>query len=315
MGRRMKKLVAINADSIESINKETDTSLLLGDYAAYKGMEVFWYKHSNLTYKEGKLYAKGNYLNFKGDLDYKGREFELSNEMQINLEQAHSIIIRQNPPVNEEYLHNTHMLDLLKDVKIINNTQSLRDYNEKMVILKYFKHLMPQTILTSQVSEVMTMLKVYKELVLKPTYLFGGQGIIKIKQGEDKVEKRIKDHISKYKTVFVQEFLREIKEGDRRVFLINYKPVGVLNRRPQKGNFISNTYGGGIAEEAKLNSTDKKISEEVKSFLKEKGIYLAGLDIIGNKLTELNITSPTGLKLISINNKKIYANEMWDPIM
>lgn len=274
----------INADSLKNINPNSDTSLLLGKYADKKGLKVFWYEPKNLNIVNNKLVAIGNYITFKDD-----KHFIDSTQKPLSLNDAICVIVRQNPPVDINYLENTYMLDLLEGITpVLNPPVALRNFNEKFVMFKEFQHLMPKTITTSNVDYIIEFLNVHKKIVLKPTYLFGGSGIISISYQQKNLKEKIQNHIKKYGMLFVQEYLEDIKYGDKRIYLVNYKPISLINRMPIQGGFISNTAAGGAATVSTLSDSDIEICKKIKPFLQKNKIYFAGIDVIGKYLNEIN---------------------------
>ena len=231
---------------------------------------------------------------------------------KLNLIKCKFILIRQDPPFNLEYISTTYILDTIKDnVNIINNPTSIRNVSEKLYSAKYLK-FMPQTIFTQNINEVKKFLKNHKKIIIKPIHSFSGNDIHLLRKFELKL---VKNFIKKHNHIMCQKYLPKIYKGDKRVFLINGKVVGVISRVPKKGSFLSNMSKGARPINCKLTKIESRISKLIAKDLKKKKIFFAGIDFIDQKLNgDINVTSPTGLKtfydLSKINLAKIFWKEL-----
>jgi glutathione synthase len=196
------------------------------------------------------------------------------------------------------YITYTHILEHLpENVRVINNPVSVRNAPEKLLVT-FFKDLMPETIISSDVESVLNFQKIHKDIVLKPLYGKGGEGIIRLQENENMVEE-VKNFINDQdEPIMVQPFLPEVKYGDKRIIILDGEPVGCLNRIPAKGEFRSNLGVGGIPKLSKLSESDIKICDAIKPTLKEMNLVFVGIDVIGKYLTEINVTCPTGVRQI-----------------
>jgi len=205
------------------------------------------------------------------------------------------ILMRQDPPFDMNYVNNTYILEaaLNLGVKVFNNPAALRDDNEKLSILRY-PNLITQTIVSSSKSIIEKFINNHKEVVIKPLGLMGGQGIERIKLGDKNLDNLLNKISEKQEKMMIQKFIPEVFEGDKRVLLIDGEDCGfAVSRIPQGDDFRGNLAAGGKAEVVELNERDKEIIQSIKPDLEKKGIMIAGIDILGNYLTEINITSPT----------------------
>ena len=196
------------------------------------------------------------------------------------------------------YITYTHILEHLpKSVRVINNPVSVRNAPEKLLVT-FFKDLMPETIISSDVGAVLKFQEIHKDIVLKPLYGKGGEGIIRLQENENIVEE-VKNFLKDQdEPIMVQPFLPEVKYGDKRIVILDGEPVGCLNRIPANGEFRSNLGVGGIPKLSELSDSDLKICDAIKPTLREMNLVLVGIDVIGKYLTEINVTCPTGVRQI-----------------
>lgn len=285
-----KGIVAIQSDPIKTLNFKTDTTILLASEAQRRGFKIFFYEVENLNSINGILFATGKFIK----LDFKKNSFIESKKTKINLIKSKYILIRQNPPFNIKYITALYLLEnISKYVKIINSPISVRNVHEKLFSLKFIQ-FMPDTIFTENISDINFFLKKHKNVVLKATHGYGGNQIKLINKKTSKL--LISNFIKKHNHVMVQKYIKEIKKGDKRIFIINGKIKGVIKRVPKTNSFLSNMSQGGKAYLTTLSKKDLYISNLIAKDLKKKGIYFCGLDLIGNYLSgDINVTSPTGL--------------------
>jgi len=286
------KTIAIQGNYPKKLNPFSDTSIFLANEAHNKKYKIFYYEPKDLSIIDNEVIAKGFFIEF----NYSNKKFFKILKLQtLNLLNCRFILIRQDPPFNLEYISTTYILDKIKDkVKIINNPTSIRNISEKLYSVS-FQRFMPKTIFTRDIKEIKNFYKKNKKMVIKPIHGFGGNDIHLI-QGLFK-NRLIINFIKKHGHIMCQRFLPNIKNGDKRVFLINGKICGAISRIPKKGSFLSNMSKGAKPTLTKLTKIEKKISSILAKDLKKKDIYFAGIDFIDQKLNgDINVTSPTGLK-------------------
>ena len=301
------KIVAIQADPIEKINPKTDTSLLLALEAQKRKYKIYWFEAKDVSFIDSKLYAKIKKIKlFKDRIKF----YKIESQIKFDVSKAKFILIRQNPPFGINYFNSTLFLDYIKHkTKIINNPESIRNISEKLFSIN-LTNLMPPTIFTRSIDEIKSFYFKYRQIVIKPINGYGGNNILYIKRFNKKL---IQNYLNKSEHVMVQKFLPSIKDGDKRVFIINGKVKGAIRRVPKKNSILSNIGQGGTAFKTKLNNKEKKISNVVARKLKKANIYFAGIDLISNKLIgDINVTSPTGLKQYETLNGINLAKDFWD---
>jgi glutathione synthase len=286
----MAKSILFIIDPIQGLNKDKDTSLLLMKTSMEIGHQVFFCTHNDISLKNNILYGKIKEVKKFSD------EFSEVLERQVNLNQLDVIFIRKDPPFNKDYLFLTISLILLKKPKIINCPQSLQTHNEKLSILNFPK-LIPKTLVSSNLKEIIQFISKHKQVVCKPIDEMAGNKIFLLKKNDPNINVTLEVLTDNYSTlIMVQEYIPEIRKGDKRIIIVNGEPLpyGLL-RIPKKTDFRGNLAKGGKAKVFKLSPSDLKITEAVKPYLIEHNLNFVGIDVIGNYLTEINITSPTGL--------------------
>jgi glutathione synthase len=287
-------------DDPRKFDINSDTTYLLIRETLKRKINCY-YTHANDVHaviigKNNTIQARVSkiYLNKDNSLNYQKSSL-------TNLNQFNAIFVRQDPPYNMQYISNTYLLsELEKLCLIINNSLSLRNYPEKHIMMN-FPSLTPPTIISLEVKSILDFINKYGTVILKPAYGNGGIGIKKI----DKTQINLKQLITKYIKTFdsnpivVQKFLPKYFRGDKRVILLGGNPIGAVLRVPAKNEIKSNFHAGGTAKKTLLTEKDKFICQSIKKFLIKNKLYFVGIDIIDGYLTEINITSPTGIHEIN----------------
>ena len=306
----MQKIIAIQANSVDLINIETDTTLQLALEAQKRSYQIYWYETKDLSLIKGKVYAKAKKVIF---FENRKKYFKILKYVNLDLSKANYILIRQNPPFNMDYITSTLYLENIpKKVKILNNPISVRNISEKFYSINFLK-FMPPTIFTKDLKLIKKFYKKNNKIVIKPIHGYAGKDILFIDRNFNK--NIIKRYIKKIGHVMVQKFLPLVKHGDKRVFILNGKVKGAIRRVPSKGSILSNISQGGSALKTKLNKKELYISKVIAKKLKKNNIFFAGIDLISNYLIgDINVTSPTGLPqykdLTGIN----LAENYWDEV-
>ena len=298
------KIIAVQGNHPNKLNPKTDTSIFLIHEVQDK-YKIFYYEPKNLSIVNSKIVAKGYFLKF----NYKSRNFfKIIKKQTLDLKKCKFILIRQDPPFNLEYISTTYILDQIKNkVRIINDPTSIRNVSEKLYSAKY-KKFMPKTIFSQDIVEIKKFFRLNKNVIVKPIHSFSGNDILLLNKFDQKI---INKFIKKHNYIMCQKFISNIKNGDKRVFIINGKVVGAISRVPKKGSFLSNLSKGATPINAVLTKKELKISKLIANDLKQENIYFSGIDFIDQKLNgDINVTSPTGLKtffdLSKINLAKIF---------
>ena len=300
------KIVAIQGNHPTNLNPLTDTTIFLANEIQKKNYKIFYYDPKNLSIINSKVLANGFFIKF----EYKKKSFfKILKSKKLDLSKCKFVLIRQDPPFNLEYISSTFILDTIKNnVKIINDPTSIRNVSEKLYSTN-FQKFMPKTIFTKDIHEIRSFFNRNKKIVIKPIHSFSGNDIHLIKIFKSKF---ISKFIKKHGYVMCQKFLPKIKNGDKRVFIINGKVCGAISRIPKKGSFLSNMSKGAKPVSINLTRNEKKISNIVGKDLKKKNIFFAGIDFIDQKLNgDINITSPTGLKTYYDLSKINLAKTFW----
>ena len=304
------KIVAIQGDKLKTINKDTDTSLLLALEAQRRGYKIYYYETENLNYINGKVQA---YIKELKLFEKNKKFYKIINQKFFDLSKANYVLIRQNPPFNMDYITATFFLEQLpKNVKVVNNPVSVRNVSEKFYSVNFLKY-MPPTIFTKNIEEIKKFVKKYKKIVIKPIHGYGGKNILFVNKSINQI--KVLNYIKKFGHIMVQKFIPQVTKGDKRVFIINGLVKGAIQRVPRKGSFVSNLAQGGKAIKTELNFRELKISKIVAKHLKKSKIFFAGIDLVSNYLIgDINVTSPTGLKnfkdLSGINLAKDFWNNL-----
>ena len=300
------KIVAIQGNHPTNLNPLTDTTIFLANEIQKKNYKIFYYDPKNLSIINSKVLANGFFIKF----EYKKKSFfKILKSKKLDLSKCKFVLIRQDPPFNLEYISSTFILDTIKNnVKIINDPTSIRNVSEKLYSTN-FQKFMPKTIFTQDIHEIRSFFNRNKKIVIKPIHSFSGNDIHLINIFRSKF---ISKFIKKHGYVMCQKFLPKIKNGDKRVFIINGKVCGAISRVPKKGSFLSNMSKGAKPMNINLTKNEKKISNIVGKDLKKKNIFFAGIDFIDQKLNgDINVTSPTGLKTFYDLSKINLAKTFW----
>ena len=311
-----KKKILFIANKIEKLLPKVDTTVFLIQQAWIEKYEVWFSTLEDLGINASSTliyYANANNITPSSNFQW----FSKKKLSKVSLLSFSAIIVRTDPPFNQQYLLGMNILDFVTDkgVKIINSPESLRKFNEKLYALKFPKYT-PATLISSNKKEIIEFINLKKQVVLKPLDLMGGQGIFLAKIGDNNVNVIIDSITNKGKDKIVsQEFLANIKGGDKRIIIINgIVEKFALCRKPKKQSIIANLAGGGTASVVKLSTEELEIAKTVAESIKED-IFFAGLDMIDKKITEINITSPTGMRQIAEYKSSHLGAFFYDQLM
>ena len=300
------KIIAIQGNHPSKLNPLTDTSIFLAHEIQKKNYKIFYYDPKDLSIINFKVIAKGFFIKFNYK---KKRFFEILKKQKLELTKCKYLLIRQDPPFNLEYICSTLILDKIKKrVKIINDPTAIRNVSEKLFSTKYQK-FMPDTIFSQNIDEIRKFFKKHKKVIVKPINSYSGNNIHLFNKFNLKFFQKF---IKKHDHIMCQKYLSKIKEGDKRVFLINGKVCGAISRIPKKGSFLSNLSKGAKPINIKLTNKEMKISKLIIKDLKKDKIFFAGIDFIDEQLNgDINVTSPTGLKTFYDLSKINLASTFW----
>ena len=300
------KIIAIQGNHPSKLNPLTDTSIFLAYEIQKKNYKIFYYDPKDLSIINFKVIAKGFFVKF----DYRKKIFfKILKKQKLELIKCKYLLIRQDPPFNLEYICSTLILDKIKKrVKIINDPTAIRNVSEKLFSTKYQK-FMPDTIFSQNIDEIRKFFKKHKKVVVKPINSYSGNNIYLLTNFNLNFFRKF---IKKHNHIMCQKYLPKIKQGDKRVFLINGKVCGAISRIPKKGSFLSNLSKGAKPINIKLTNKEMKISKLISKDLKKDKIFFAGIDFIDEQLNgDINVTSPTGLKTFYDLSKINLAITFW----
>ena len=305
--------ISVQMDPIELVDIKADTTFALTLEAHRRGHELFYYNPKNLSYYNGKVYAKGQtIINMK---DSYNEHVDLSEEIIKDLSKEDVILLRQDPPFDMAYITNTHILETLHPKTfVVNNPFEVRNAPEKLFVNK-FKEFIPETLITRDFIEINKFRKEFKEIIVKPLYGNGGKQVFHIREDDPNLSSLLEMFFDfSNEPLIIQRYLPEVRKGDCRVIMINGEVVGAVNRVPPLGEARSNLHVGGTAERKILSTKEMEICEALSEELKNRELILVGLDIIGEYLTEINVTSPTGVQEISKFNNTNLSAKFWDAV-
>lgn len=290
--------LGIVMDPISSINIKKDSSFAMLLEAQSRGYEIYYMEMHSLYLRGGKARVATRLLSVKQDY---GEWYNFYGDQDINLGELDVILMRKDPPFNTEFIYLTYILERAEDegVLIVNKPQSLRDCNEKIFTTWFARHT-PDTLVSRRDGHIRAFWREHGDIILKPLDGMGGKAIFRVKQDDPNLSV-IVEILTGYGHRFcmAQEYLPAIKYGDKRVLVVDGEPVPYcLTRIPKKGETRSNLAAGGHGEAHPLTDSDRKIARDVAPILKKKGLIFVGLDIIGDRLTEINVTSPTCVREI-----------------
>lgn len=305
-------IVAIQMNALETIQVTTDTTFAFALEAQKRGYQIFVFEPSDLLYVDHGLQARGRFVFLQ---DNPENHFKVIETKTLTLEQASYVLIRQDPPFDLGYITTTHLLELLpKTTRVINDPIGIRNAPEKLLVT-HFPSLTPPTLISRHVADVEAFVEHHGTCVLKPLFEFGGQGVVQLQKNDVNLKSLVELYRSIYKEPFiVQKFIPEISEGDKRILLIQGEPVGVFKRVPQENQILSNMRVGGLPQPCDYTARDLEICATIGPVLRQMGLIFAGIDVIGDYLTEINVTSPTGLRVIDRLYGLDLAKDFWDAV-
>jgi len=310
--KRTKYKLGIVMDPISAIDPKKDSSLAMLIEAAKRDYEIYYMEQKDLKLIDGCATAQATIIEI---FDNQKKWYKSKSNVSIDLKELNIILMRKDPPFDMEYIYTTYVLDKAEEdgVLIVNKPQSLRDMNEK-VYTAWFPECTPSTLISRSMAEIKFFLGQHKKIVVKPLDGMGGKSIFVVDESDGNANVIIETLTNYGKcSAMAQVFIPEIKDGDKRILLIDGKPVPyALARIPSKDDNRGNLVMGAVGEGRELTERDKLICSKISETLKKKGILFCGIDVIGDYLTEINSTSPTGIReLDSIYNLNI-ASDLFD---
>lgn len=304
--------IAFQMDPIGDVDIDADSSFRLAEEAQARGHELFFYGPDQLAYQEGRITARGQDMKVQR---VAGDPAILGPLREVDLADFDVIWLRQDPPFDMNYITATHLLDRLAgQTMVVNDPFWVRNYPEKLLVLD-FPDLTPPTTVARDLDTIKAFKEKHGDVILKPLYGNGGAGVFLL----DKNDRNLTSLHELFtgfsrEPLIVQKFLPDVSAGDKRIILVDGEPVGAINRVPAKGEVRSNMHVGGRPEKIGLTKRDQEICEAIGPLLREKGQVFVGIDVIGDYLTEINVTSPTGIQELERFDGTNIAGKIWDAI-
>ncbi len=304
--------VAFQMDPITKVDTKADSTFRIAEEAQLRGYLLFYYEPDKLTSENGKAIAAGHFFKINSQ---SNKSIELGQEEVVGLNDFDVVWLRQDPPFDMHYITTTFILDALKaQTLVVNDPFWVRNFPEKLLVLN-FPELIPPTTITRDINVLKAFKEKYGDIILKPLYGNGGSGVLRLNLNDQNLESIVEMYSNFSREPLVaQKFLPQVNKGDKRIILVNGDPVGAINRVPISGEIRSNMHVGGIANQASLTKRDLDICKTIGPTLREKGQIFVGIDVIGEFLTEINVTSPTGLQELERFDGINAAGSIWDSI-
>ena len=308
----MSLAVAIQMDPIESIDIDADSAFVLALEAQRRGHALFHYLPRHLFFREQRVYATARPLEVRRE---RGNHFTLGAAQTIDLATLDIVLMRQDPPFDMSYITATHLLEHVHpQTLVVNDPVHVRNAPEKLFVT-HFEGVMPPTLISAERAEIVEFRKRHRDIIVKPLFGNGGAGVFHITDGDENLNALLELFTQLYREpVIVQRYIPEVRQGDKRIILIEGQAVGAINRIPAAGESRSNLHVGGTAVKAELSKRDREICEAIGPSLKRRGLVFVGIDVIGDYLTEINVTSPTGLQQINRFDNVRLEERIWDAI-
>ena len=304
--------VAVQMDPIENIAVAGDSTFAIMVEAQARGHELFYYQTKTLALADGKLWARGHRVRVRDD---KNNHFTAEPEARVDLGTFDVVHMRQDPPFDMNYITATHLLEHIHPrTLVVNDPKEVRDAPEKLYVTK-FPDLMPPTLITRDARELIAFRQAHSHIILKPLYGNGGAGVFRLAEDDQNFASLVELFQQSFREPFIaQRYLPEVRKGDKRIILIDGEPAGAINRVPAVNENRSNMHVGGRPEPSELTARDKEICARLGPELRERGLIFVGIDVIGDYLTEINVTSPTGIREVKRFGGPDIAALIWDAI-
>lgn len=304
--------VALQMDPVESVNIDADSTFRIGLEAQARGHRLFYYTPGRLAWREGRVLARGWPLELRRE---KGNHFTLGPEAEVDLGTFDVVWLRQDPPFDMGYITTTHLLDMIHPkTLVVNDPFWVRNYPEKLLVLS-FPQLTPPTLIARDLAAIRAFKAEHGDIILKPLYGNGGAGVFRLDPADRNLASLHELFIGiSREPLIAQKYVPDVVKGDKRIILVDGEPVGAINRIPAAGETRSNMHVGGRPEKIGLTDRDREICAAIGPTLREKGQVFVGIDVIGDWLTEINVTSPTGIQELERFDGTNAAARIWEVI-
>ncbi|WP_375261248.1 glutathione synthase [Palleronia sp.] len=304
--------VAIQMDPIQAVDIDADSTFRLAEEAQARGHELFVYTPDRLAWQNGRVLARGSDLKVQR---VRGDHAHLGETREVDLAEFDVVWLRQDPPFDMGYITTTHLLDgLAGKALVVNDPFWVRNYPEKLLVLQ-FPDLIPPTVIARDLAALRAFKAEHGDIIVKPLFGNGGAGVFRLRQDDGNLASlhELFSGINR-EPLIAQKYLPAVSKGDKRIILVDGEPAGAINRVPQTGETRSNMHVGGRAEKSELTERDREICAAIGPTLREKGQVFVGIDVIGDYLTEINLTSPTGIQEMERFDGSNVAGAIWDAI-
>jgi glutathione synthase len=305
--------VAVQMDPIQSISIKGDSTFAMMLEAQGRGHTLFYYQTKTLALASGILSATGHAIRVRDELP---NYFTLGEEERVSLSEFDVVLMRQDPPFDMGYITATHMLDHIHPkTLVVNDPTEVRNAPEKLFVLNY-KEFMPPTLVTRDASELAAFRMEHEDIILKPLYGNGGAGVFRIRGSDQNFSSLLElfGLTFPHQPYMAQKYLPDVRKGDKRIILVDGKYAGAINRVPAAHESRSNMHVGGRPEPTTITKREREICEAMGPELKKRGFIFVGLDVIGDYVTEINVTSPTGIREVKRFGGADIAALLWDAI-
>ena len=304
--------VAIQMDPIERIDIGGDSSFALTLEAQNRGHTILYYGPRDLSLRDGKVSAHVRPLHVRA---VKGDHFALGEAFVYDLSAADVVLMRQDPPFDMAYITATHILERIHPkTLVVNDPRHVRNAPEKLFVTE-FADFIPPTLITSDLREIRAFRQEHRDIILKPLYGNGGAGVFRVKPDDENFGALMEMFTQFYREpVIVQRYIPQVRKGDKRIILVDGEFAGAINRVPALGEARSNMHVGGKPEATELTAREKAICGAIGPELKQRGLIFTGIDVIGDYMTEINVTSPTGIHEVRRFGGSDIAALVWDAI-
>lgn len=308
----MSLAVAIQMDPIETVDIDADSTFVLALEAQKRGHALYYYLPQALSFHHGRIYARAQQLEVRREYGNHATTGPLE---LLDLAGMDVVLMRQDPPFDMAYITATHLLEHIHPrTLVVNDPEHVRNAPEKLFVT-HFPDLMPPTLITSDRREIVAFRHEHKDIILKPLFGNGGAGVFHIRPEDDNLNVLLEMFTELFREpVIAQRYLPEIRQGDKRIILVDGKAAGAVARMPAEGEARANFHAGGKAEKAELSTRDREICEAIGPALSKRGLIFVGIDVIGGYLTEINVTSPTGIQEINRLSGTTIESDIWDAI-
>ncbi len=303
--------IAFLMDPLEKLDLKGDTTFALALEAQKRKHTINFFEPNDLILNSNSVFA--NVCKLELYSTKNSNQFKYHTKKIRPLTDYDVVMMRQDPPFNLAYITATHILEKLPSkTLVVNNPYEVRNAPEKIFVTN-FAHLMPKTIITRNKEVIENFRNEFNDIIVKPLYGNGGQGVFHILKNDENFNSILETFFAQNnEPLIVQEYLKDVRKGDKRIILLNGEVVGAINRIPKKGESRSNMHVGGEPQKTELTKRDLFICKEISMSLKKRGLYFVGIDIIGDYITEINVTSPTGIREIKTHSSIIIEEMFWD---